>query len=402
MEAEEDDIDTEPSMGGSSSAVLALPAIQGHPRDSNSWNYTVEAPSNSTPGDTVSTVPQQSTGKSLQGVQQTSTAPFLHQVTSPTASRSDNRIAIPAQPSNAVSYSEEAFPITQQEARLVHYYAQHLGRWLDGTCPARQFTLRVPNEVKHCPILLHATLCFAAHHANDKVTASLAYQRCITLLIERLSVEPTTHDEKTLCAIVILRFYEQLNVPSKSGSDREQHLAGTAAIFNVSQIDCIDPTAPTLRDASFWVYVRQCLYNSTIDQQPPNINFSLRIEPDPTSLEDSHPLAHLRQETAWANQITWHCACVTNFCFDETPDRHKRMIKWETMWQDVQTWHCKRPASFDPIWSGHNPSQSVFPSIYFTAEWHGTRISFLLSAVANCNSYFVWLLSRLLHASVSI
>ncbi|PVI07018.1 hypothetical protein DM02DRAFT_513608 [Periconia macrospinosa] len=338
-------------------------------RDRDSWSYREEASSNSTSGIDISTIAQQSAGKLVQGLQQASTSPFLSGVTSPRSSRNSGRVAIPADLSFALPY-REAFPITREEARLVHYYKQHLGRWLDGVCPARQFTIRIPTEVKHCPILLQATICFAAHHSNDKVTASLAYQRCITLLIERLSLQSATHDEKTLCAIVILRFYEQLTVPSKSGSDREQHLAGSAAILRASQIDCIDPTVPTLREASFWVYVRQCLYNATIDQQPPNINFSLRIEPDPTSLHESHPLDHLRLETAWANQITWHCACVTNFCFDETPDRHQRMAKWEAMWQDVQSWHNKRPLTFDPIWSGHDPNQSVFPTIYFAAEWH--------------------------------
>jgi hypothetical protein len=34
------------------------------------------------------------------------------------------------------------------------------------------------------------------------------------------------HDVDLLCAIVILRFFEQLNVPSESGTDQEQHLAG--------------------------------------------------------------------------------------------------------------------------------------------------------------------------------
>lgn len=34
------------------------------------------------------------------------------------------------------------------------------------------------------------------------------------------------HDVDLLCAIVILRFFEQLNVPTESGADQEQHLAG--------------------------------------------------------------------------------------------------------------------------------------------------------------------------------
>lgn len=355
----------EATASDASSAILpSLPVAVG-PNVGDSW---VHREGHVAPGIDGLGTEYQSTGKVNQDFQ-SSTSPFLSQVTSPVSSRDSGRLSIPSQTTHALPY-REALSLSNHEARLIHHYAHYLGRWLDGTCPARQFSLRIPKEVKHCPILLQATLCFAAHHLNDTASAISAYQRCITLLIERLNVEVATHSDNILCAIVILRFYEQLNVPPKSGSDSEQHLAGSSALIRASQNLYVDPRAPTLRDASFWVYVRQCLYNSTIDQQPPNLDLSLLIEPHPSSLPDAFPWTHLASEAAWANQITWHCACVASFCFDDTSDRSQRMIKWDALWSIVQLWRHQRPSSFDPIRSGHDPDRSVFPSIYFTADWH--------------------------------
>jgi hypothetical protein len=108
-------------------------------------------------------------------------------------------------------YSLQPIPVTHEEALLLHHYTEHLGRWLDCTDATRQFTLGVPEKVKHCPVLCHAVLSFAARHCRKDAAAEVAYQRCIALLIERLNEDTASHDETLLCAIVILRFYEQLN-----------------------------------------------------------------------------------------------------------------------------------------------------------------------------------------------
>lgn len=112
---------------------------------------------------------------------------------------------------NIRPYSQEPVPLTQDEARLVHHYSENLGRWLDCTDATRQFTLGVPEKVKYCPVLCHAVLTFAARHRREDDIADAAYQRCIALLIDRLNEPSASHDETLLCAIVILRFYEQLN-----------------------------------------------------------------------------------------------------------------------------------------------------------------------------------------------
>jgi hypothetical protein len=117
----------------------------------------------------------------------------------------------PEIPEGTRPFSTTPVALTHDEALLVHHYTEHLGRWLDCTDATRQFTLGVPEKVKMCPVLCHAVLSFAARHRKDDVTAQAAYQRCIALLIDRLNEDAASHDETLLCAIVILRFYEQLN-----------------------------------------------------------------------------------------------------------------------------------------------------------------------------------------------
>jgi hypothetical protein len=297
----------------------------------------------------------------------------------------------PHVPQGARHYSKEGVPLTNREARLVHHYTEYLGRWLDCTDATRQFTLGVPEKVKHCPVLCHAVLSFAARHCREHAAAEIAYQHCIALLIDRLNEDAASHDETLLCAIVILRFYEQLNgksleppeycsvltslVPSATGSDEEQHLSGTSAILRASQgTHYVDPSAPTLREAAFWVYVRQCLYTATINQQQPDIDFSLQLHPTPESMRDSHPLARLRLETAWSNQMTWNTALAVNFCFegsDPQGDRANKARRWQEIWDLVQQWAKTRPEGFEPIWQGPAEDKSLLPEIWFTADWHG-------------------------------
>jgi hypothetical protein len=322
-------------------------------------------------------------GRATAGLQQSSAAPYpshspdeYPSITSPTASigaSTSGSVSVPAVFSAALP-SQQPKNLLHKEGTLLRHYVQHLGRWLDGADPARQFTMRVPVHARHCPILLHAIQCFAACHLGDRDAVNEAYQLCIALLIERLNLDIATHDADLLCAIVILHYFEQLNAVTSTDPDNEQHLIGSSAILRKSQTYTIDPSSPTLREAAFWIYVRQCLFKSTIDQQPPNIDFSLRLHPEPASMpRDGHPLDHLRLETAWTNQMAWHCACVVNFCFDqnEPGERPYRMQKWRDLCDAVSTWIHERPSSFDPIWTGVHDVGSTFPEYLFTADWHG-------------------------------
>ena len=114
------------------------------------------------------------------------------------------------------NYSPQPVPLTHKEALLVHHYTEHLSRWLDCTDATRQFTLVVPEKIKQCPVLCYAVISFAARHCRKEATADAAYQRCVALLIEQLSEDAASHDETLLCAVVVLRFYEQLNSKYRS------------------------------------------------------------------------------------------------------------------------------------------------------------------------------------------
>lgn len=121
----------------------------------------------------------------------------------------------PPLPNHKPPHSHEPVELTHDTALLVHHYAELLGRWLDCTDATRQFTLCVPEKVKSCPVLFYAVLSFSARHRGDEVIAQGYYQHCIARLIDRLNEVAASHDETLLCAIVILRFYEQLSGKSQ-------------------------------------------------------------------------------------------------------------------------------------------------------------------------------------------
>ncbi|KAF2272055.1 uncharacterized protein EI97DRAFT_427020 [Westerdykella ornata] len=279
----------------------------------------------------------------------------------------------------AQSPSSTSIPatLTHHEAYLVHHYAENLGRWLDCTDASRQFTLKIPALVKTSPILLHAVLSFAARHVGDTEAAEVAHQRCLELLILLLNSENVADDELLLCAIVILRVFEQLKV-MVTGSDQERHLAGCSALLRASQGSCVDPSAPTLRQAAFWVYIRQCLYNACVNQQPPNIDFNLTLMPIPAAA-GTDPASDLRVETAWANNMTWICATVIQFCFGGgSAEPLARKQKWTELEEAVESWLQNRPATFDPIWAGLPVpgASNPFPEFWFIADWHVMAFGF--------------------------
>lgn len=167
-----------------------------------------------------------------------------------------------------------------------------------------------------------------------------------------------------------------------AGSDQERHLAGSSALLRASQGSCADPSAPGLREAAFWVYMRQCLYNACINQQPPNVDFSLTLLPVP-SPSGNGAVDDLRAETAWANTMTWICATVVQFSFgggastidgsSQVPSTRAR--KWQDLRDAVDSWAKSRPGTFDPNWESSETcpasGDSPFPEYYFTADWHG-------------------------------
>lgn len=123
-------------------------------------------------------------------------------------------------------------------------------------------------------------------------------------------------------------------------------------------------------------------------------------------MQDSHPLARLRLETAWANQMTWNTAMIVNFCFETDPagERHARLARWQELWDLAQAWARDRPGGFDPIWHGPADDDDCFPQIWFTADWHGilcffTTVLFLLTCVQRWHLAYITSLASCCSAS---
>jgi len=136
----------------------------------------------------------------------------------------------------------------------------------------------------------------------------------------------------------------------------------------------VDPSATSLREAAFWVYVRQSLYNATISQKPLDLDFNLSLQPPVGSFSGLHPLSWLCNETAWANSMLWTTACVADFCFSDAKKESNgvhRTARWLELWERCQTWLKSRPKEFDAIGWGPSKKGEAFSEIWFTADWHG-------------------------------
>lgn len=72
-------------------------------------------------------------------------------------------------------------------------------------------TLKIPRLAAASPILLQAVVSYAASHMQDRSTAEEAHEQCVRMLIVELSSAEIANDTAILCAIVILRVFEQLN-----------------------------------------------------------------------------------------------------------------------------------------------------------------------------------------------
>lgn len=105
---------------------------------------------------------------------------------------------------------DDSLPLTRCEAEMIHHYTTHLSRWLDCTDATRQFTVRLPRLVRD-PIIRHAIISLTARHRGDTILAEDAHARCIELLIPLLGFDNVVEDGTVLCAIVVLRVYEQLS-----------------------------------------------------------------------------------------------------------------------------------------------------------------------------------------------
>ena len=160
-----------------------------------------------------------------------------------------------------------------------------------------------------------------------------------------------------------------------AGSDHERHLAGCSALLRSSQGLQVDPSAPTLRHAALWVYVRQAMYNSCVYQQPPDVDIDTDVAHLPVSDITIAFTQELQLETAWTNSLVWLTTKIMHLCFRlGNQELHDRLSQWKSLSDALDQWQLQRPASFQPIWIDEPEAmteQRPFPVVLLSADWHG-------------------------------
>lgn len=110
-----------------------------------------------------------------------------------------------------------------------------------------------------------------------------------------------------------------------------------------------------LRQASFWVGLRQEIYIAFVNERPVKMNLEHSFIDQSLSPAD---------DNTWANRIIVNCAKITQFCFGQD---EKQSHRYEELEDYDRKWRESRPVSFLPL-SRRPPDPSrgeVFPEIIY-------------------------------------
>ena len=254
-----------------------------------------------------------------------------------------------------------------------------------------------------------------------KIETAIHYQNeSITHLIH-LSMDPEqVHNEDLLAAAVILRFYEEVDSPLREpNEDPELFLYAINIFINAQMSDVpelpytspinsisghvggmtdratsigsrnpnLSPTSPSssglkppsvsellpriprvdgLRQAAFWVGVRQEIHSAFMKQRP--LAFPLERCNAFRSLSPA-------EDAVWADRLVIFCADVVQFCHSgDAPGKgkDKERERWEELKATERTWCKLLPSSFEPTFfrPAYLPSGDIFPMIWFLAPCH--------------------------------
>ncbi|RHZ68021.1 hypothetical protein CDV55_107618 [Aspergillus turcosus] len=253
-----------------------------------------------------------------------------------------------------------------QEAFLLRHYITTFGGSLDICDPQRHFSSVVPDLATRSPVLLNAALAASAHHLSrvtdyDPLVADMYHERCVELLIPMLGELSSVPDE-VIAATVLLRLYEQMS-SAITGLDSERHLSGTGALMD-SESSCA--TAGGIRQASFWIFLRQAIDVALNHQRP--LKFNLE------AYAGQMDLSVLWDDWAWANRMVWITAEVVAYVFA----RDNCQARLEELRTKIDTWWEQKPDSFGPL---HVAPGAVFPEIYFVRPWHAIGMQYYYTAM---------------------
>lgn len=198
------------------------------------------------------------------------------------------------------------------------------------------FGIEVPRRAVHKPMVLFSVLALSSLHqavslAHSQHEASFYHGECLRLLIEALSDEQGTHDDNLLASVVLMRVYEEIN----RSTDDYHHLRGLGRL-----LDAIPTFAHSggLAEAACWQSLRQDIFVSLMNAQPPTFDLSNY---------DQSAAFRFRDEGACANVIVLLFAKVLRLTYS-SPET-TLADTWTSLEADIERWNERRCRLFQPI-----------------------------------------------------
>lgn len=249
----------------------------------------------------------------------------------------------------------------KEEARLLRYYVERLARSYDLTDPLKHFQRVVPQRAATCPTLLNAIFALSARHLSrtneyDPLASNKYHQKCLGHLIPMLNDESAILDENLLASTTVLRNLEEIEVPlsGQSPSDHSNHLIGSNSLITAQERASI---SGGLRQAAFWVGLRQEIYVAFVNQRSiiPNLEY---CNIDRTF--DAAP------DHIWSCRMVVICADVLRYCYD---GKDNSSADYRALADSVEQWFDSKPASFTPVFSQPaDTTGTLFPELWFVGE----------------------------------
>lgn len=249
---------------------------------------------------------------------------------------------------------------SKEEAHLLRYYVENLARSFDLTDPLRHFRRIVPQRAATCPTLLNAIFALSARHLSrvgkyDPLVSNKYHQECLKHLIPMLDDTTAILDENLLASTIILRHLEEIEVPlsGQSPADQQSHLFGAHA-FMMSQEQVA--FSGGLRQAAFWVGLRQEIYVAFVNQRS--------IIPDLSHVNFDRSF-DAAEDNVWTCRMVVLCADVIRWCFGEEDHSTTAYTYLTDM---VDQWHSSKPQSFAPIYYEPPGPDNVFPELWYVQD----------------------------------
>ncbi|KAJ5908077.1 hypothetical protein N7495_000759 [Penicillium taxi] len=299
--------------------------------------------------------------------------------------------------------------LDEHEACLMRYFVVNLAPWFDLCDGKRHFACTVPLRARTCPPLLNAIYTASARHLSrikkyytgnsvhygGKVLPNLTpetaihyHNQCIAHFVALSNHSHETRDENLLAAAVILRFYEEVDIPL-IGQDTESALRGVQIFLDAQAISAVAGSG--LRHAAYWIALRQEITTSFSKQR----SFRLPLGPcDPYRSFDP------ADDYVWADRLVIHCADVLQYCFGSEEENvphaqyhntssagilhlapatdvriacYDELVAFETHWTELDL------PGFKPIYTRESDRQrgEVFPELWYLNNCHVAGLQFL-------------------------